>query len=352
MEAKIVYRPRFDPDSVDNGLGLLLSEGVLTDARLLKGIGELSERFSLYKRYYLYGLWAPGLSITREMRAVTEVYLPMADITRIFDRLFSLSLKFQPLKEASVLHSSLSWLDFLDRLHPHVSHPDPSRLLEGLVGDLAARRRFIFANFLPDRYGGGFGRYPEQLGFLAVWLKNQGRRFNGSIRCLDTACGTGEGTYELARLLIDSGFAPGSFHITGTSLEPLELFAAAHAHFPHAPWRESRYRDRIKGFMNSEGMERICFRLEDIGEMTSEEGEYHVILCNGILGGPFLSQTADISRVIGNLFRRLAPGGILLADDRFHEGWKRLVSRESLQGILSECGLGLLPVPRGVGGVK
>jgi SAM-dependent methyltransferase len=352
MEPKIVYRPRFDPVSVENGLGLLVTGGGLADARLLRGIKELSERFSLYKRDYPYGLWAPGLSITREMRAVTEVYLPMAEITRIFDRLFSLSLKFQPLKEASILHTSLSWLDFLQALQYLLNQPDPSKQLSRFAVDAMERRRFIFANFLPDRYGGGFGRYPEQAGFLAGWLKNKRPRFRGTIRCLDTACGTGEGTYELAQLLTESGFAPGSFHITGTSLEPLELFAAAHAHFPHATRRETRYRDQIKGLAELGAMAHISFQLEDIGEMPSDVEEYHVILCNGILGGPFLSQKAEISRVVGNFSKRLAPGGILLADDRFHEGWKRLFSRESLQGVLSECGIDLLPVPRGVGGMK
>jgi SAM-dependent methyltransferase len=352
MEAKIVYRPRFDPVSVENGLGLLLTDGGLTDTRLLRGIKELSDRFSLYKRYYPYGLWAPGLSITREMRAVTDIYLPMAEITRIFDHLFSLSLKFQPLKEASILHSSLSWLDFLQALQYLLKQPDPSKQLARFAVDEMERRRFIFANFLPDRYGGGFGRYPEQAGFLAGWLKTKRTRFKGTISCLDTACGTGEGTYELAQMLTDIGFQLGSFQITGTSLEPLELFAAAHGHFPHAPGRESRYRDRIMGLVDSGAVESISFRLEDIGEMPSEGEEYHIIICNGILGGPFLSQRAEISRVVGNLSKRLAPGGILLADDRFHEGWKRMVSRESLQEILWECGLDLLPVPRGVGGVK
>jgi SAM-dependent methyltransferase len=221
------------------------------------------------------------------------------------------------------------------------------------MADEGARRRFIFANFMPVRYGGGFGRYFEQAGFLAQWLEKNRERLAGSICCLDAACGAGEGTYDLVRLLIEKGFSPGAMTVIGVSAGPLELFAAAHAFFPHDTLREIKYRRIISRLPDCGVFERMRFRQEMIGRDSSQKEErFDVIQCNGFLGGPFLHDKERIEGTLAELAGRLAPGGIILATNRFHGGWKHLVSEETMRGILGRCGLGILPIADGVGGVK
>jgi SAM-dependent methyltransferase len=350
---KISYAPTLDAMRSENDLRELLVPGVMVDRGLERRIERLSERFRTYARRYPYGLWAQGLSESLEMRNMTEVYLPMEEIVRAFDRLFSLSLRFAPFRPSSILHASSGWLDFLQRIQPNVKRPDPGKLLKGLAADEGERRRFIFANFMPPRYGGGFGRYSGQTRFLAEWLEENRKRLAGSVRCLDTACGSGEGTYDLARLLLAKGFSPGSIYIAGSSMEPLELFAAAHASFPHDPIREIKYRQSIGRLRDSGVFERMSFSLEMLGSGSVHGGEkFDIILCNGFLGGPFMHDKEGIEETLAELAGRLAPGGALLATNRFHGGWGHLVSEETMQRMLVRCGLGLLPVADGVGGVR
>ena len=349
---KISYAPRFAEGSVEDDLQELLVSGVLVDEDLARRIDRLAERFRIYARYYPHGMWAPGAAINGEMRNLTETYLPMGEICRAFDRLFSLALKFPPLRAASILHGSVGWLDFLQALHPIVHHADPSALLRSLMADERLRRSFIFANFIPSRYGGGFGRYPQQHSFLAGWLAANRARLAGGVRSLDAACGTGEGTYELARLLMCSGFPADVIRVRGTTLEPLEMFAAAHAHFPHDPKREALFRHHIKRLLDCAAIEKISFHLERIGEEGGAEEACDIILCNGFLGGPFLHALDKISAAVESLAGRLAPGGVILAADRFHGGWKKLVDEEMMRKVLTACGLRILPVAEGVGGEK
>jgi hypothetical protein len=353
MEKKIGYLPRFDKDSVEHDLDALLVSGILTDRDLERRIDRAAEMHLIYKRYYPYGLWAPQLSVSREMSTLTEIYIPMDEITRSFDRLFSLSLRFHPFHGASIVHGSSGWLDLLQRLEPLVKRPDPASLLQNLMVDEELRRRFVFFNFMPACYGGGFGRYPGQSRFLAGWLKENRPRLAAGVCCLDTACGSGEGTYELAQLLIDSGFPADAIHVQGTTLEPLELFAAAHAFFPHNPKREVEYRRHIGPLFDCGAAENISFYQEEVGgNCASGENKFDIILCNGLLGGPFLHDREELEKTINRLSGRLSSGGILLAADRFHKGWKRLVSDDSLRRMLKGCGLESLPVAEGVGGVR
>ena len=340
---KLHYQPRLDKTDIEEDLQALLVSGELTDHALERRIARLAELFRTYSGCYPNGLWAPGLAVEREMRVLTEAYLPMDEIVRVFGRFFSAALKFPPFLPASIVHNSTDWLDTLQRLHPLVGRPNPALLLERLMVDEEYRRRFIFANFMPVRYGGGFGRYPGQLRFLAEWLEANRSRLAAEVRCLDAGCGSGEGTYELAQLLIDTGFPADVIHILGATLEPLELFAARHAYFPHDRAREEEYRVRIRPLFDCGAAENISFHLEELGRMDFGEGKvYDIILCNGLLGGPFIHDSEELLRIVRRLSGRLRYGGIMLAANRFHGGWKKLVSDEALREIFRECGLKII----------
>ncbi|HEX2770174.1 MAG TPA: chemotaxis protein CheR [Geobacteraceae bacterium] len=345
--------PRFDRATIVRNLPALLVSGALADGDMDRRIASLTERFGIYTSCYPLGLWAPGLAVTREMRHLTEIYLPLDEIRRAFDRFFAIACRFSPFIPASTIHNSTDWLDILLRLQPLVSRPDPAFLLRSLIGEESSRRCFIFANFMPARYGGGFGRYPGQAELLRRWLGANRSRLAGGVRCLDAACGSGEGTYELALLLMESGFSAASIHLHGTTLEPLELFAAAHAHFPHDPEREAAYRLHVGPLFESGAAEKISFTLEDLTRPApAAEKVYDIILCNGLLGGPFIHDQRELLETVRRLSLRLCVRGILLAVSRFHGGWKKIASDEMLREIFRECGLKILPVAEGVAGVR
>jgi chemotaxis methyl-accepting protein methylase len=219
--------------------------------------------------------------------------------------------------------------------------------------DDGLRRCFIFSNFMPLRYGSGFGRYPRQGEFLRKWLAANRMRLAGETRCLDVACGSGEGTYDMALLLMGSGFGANSIQIHGVSIEPLELFSAAHACFPNRPEREAAYRRHVQPLFECGASGNICFALEDISISPPEEEKgYDIILCNGLLGGPFLHDPVDLAETIRRLSGRLRAGGIMLAASRFHGGWKKLLSDEELRKLFGACGLMLQPIAEGVAGVR
>jgi SAM-dependent methyltransferase len=350
---KLCYMPQFDEAAIERNLCALLVSGVLKDRNLDRRIATLEERFRIYTAYYAHGLWAPGVVVTPEMRNLTEFYLPLDEIRRAFDHLFSVALRFSPFLAASTIHNASAWLDALHGLQPVVNSPDPAFLLRSLLTDEGFRRRFIFANFLPSRYGGGFDRYPGQAELLRSWLAENRARLTGKVRCLDAACGSGEGTYELARLLMKSGFAADSIHVRGVTLEPLELFSAAHCYFPHDPRRTTAYRLHTDPLRASGATGKIRFTLEDlIGAAPASERGYDIILCNGLLGGPFLHEPRDLLQMVRRLAGRLRGKGILLAASRFHGGWKKLAPDEALREIFRVCGLRILPVAEGVAGEK
>ncbi len=55
---------------------------------------------------------------------------------------------------------------------------------------------------------------------------------------------------------------------------------------------------------------------------------------------------------VSALCARLRQGGIFLAADRFHGGWKRTMSGEILRETVAGCGMKVLAVPEGVAGMK
>jgi SAM-dependent methyltransferase len=347
------YSPAFDRAAIERNLQTLLVPGTLSGRDMKRHAAKLAERFRSYCACYPYGLWGPGLLVTREMRLLTELYLPMGEIRCAFEHFFAAALRFVPYRGASLIHTSEDWLDFLEQLRTVVRGVDPASLLLKLATDEEFRRRFLFANFLPARYGGAFGRYPLQESFLREWLTENRPRLIGGISCLDAACGSGEGTYELAALLVRCGFSVDSCHVRGTTLEPFELFAAAHGYFPHDLDRQAVYRAHLAVLVASGAERNIVFAREDLRRPSYPEAEkYDVIVCNGLLGGPFIHGPAELQDAVAGLAGRLRGGGILLSASRFHGGWKKAVPADLLRRIWTESGLRPLPVAEGVAGVK
>jgi chemotaxis methyl-accepting protein methylase len=234
---------------------------------------------------------------------------------------------------------------------PSLVEANPARLLRRLLKDGEFRNRFLFALFLPRRYGGGFGRYPAQADFLRRRLEATGPV--GTMRCLDAACGSGEGTYELAMLILECGYAPEQLELHGVTVEPLELFAAAHGWFPHDPSRQAAFRSRTGRLFEADVARRITFMREDLtAARDGATGPYDIILCNGLMGGPLLHGCDELEETVGRLCRRLKRRGLLLAADHFHGGWKKAAPGTQLQKMLAGNGLEALDVDEGVAGVR
>ncbi len=344
------YRPTLEPEKIVQRLAGLFIPGSLADPDMESRIGRLDGRFRIYSACSPHGLWAPGLNITGEMRGTTEIYLPLAEIRLAFLRLFSISLHYDPFLKSSALQTSATWLDLLHRLQPLVRQPNPARILRQLMNDGGFRARFLFSLFLPRHYGGGFNRYPSQLAFLRDWLR--ANRPKGGVRCLDAACGSGEGTYELALLLLQEGYDPKDIEVQGVTVEPLELFAAAHGWFPHDPERQVAFRDHISPIFGEGISQGITFCCEDLtADSAPADAEYDLILCNGLLGGPLLHDSEQLAGTAARLSARLKQGGILMAADRFHGGWEGSRS-DSLRNMLASNGLKVVEMTEGVAGIK
>ena len=141
---------------------------------------------------------------------------------------------------------------------------------------------------------------------------------------LDAACGTGEGTYDVAKLLLKCGIPSRTLRVHGCSLEPLEVFTAAHGYFPQDPKREERFRSKTEPLFAAQATSGMLFYQDNIMRQPArEEKPYDIILCNGLLGGPFLHGEEMLTNAITALAKRLKAGGIILAVDRFHGGWKK-----------------------------
>jgi chemotaxis methyl-accepting protein methylase len=317
--------------------------------RFQHAICSLHSRFSTYVRTSPTPFPAAGLIITPEIRAQSELYLPVAEISAIFTRLYCAALSYPPILSSTSFHSAISWADCFVGLQPQFQRSaNPARLLESLLDDPNLLSRFLFASFLPDRFYGGKVRYPEQQKFITTWLET---RTAPTIRCLDAACGSGEDTYALARHLLEWGFSVNTLQIEGWTLDPLEVWAATHRRFPHDPQREALFRERTAWLSDREAQGIIHFRCRDLLEAPSEK-PFDLILCNGLLGGPIINRREDIERVVAQLAGLLAPGGVLLAADRFHGGWKQKCPQSELQALFEHQGLEGVSLGDGIGGKK
>jgi chemotaxis methyl-accepting protein methylase len=342
------FSPSFDTALSEERLKTLLVSGNLEDPDLRRRVLRLELLYHSATLTSPVPLWAPGLRIEREWRTVTETFLPWAEIAPAFRRLISRALRYLPLSDP--LAACPSWPDFLNRNALGTDSSNPATVLRRLMTDETVRRRWLFSLFLPKEHGGGFGRYPAQSTFLRDWLTHRRRRKRARLSCLDAACGCGEGTWDLAQLCQESGYPPEEITLCGSSLDPLELFAAAHAAFFHDSCREREYRRRILPLVTASFAERIHFVREDLTDPIASPERYDLILCNGLLGGPLLHETGQMERVMAGLVRRLKPGGLILAADRFHEGWRKLNPNEAREALLARCGVRILESGEGIGG--
>jgi hypothetical protein len=345
------FTPTLDLDLARRRLSALLVDEPPYDPLLDRRIDRLQEAFRSFADSFPLPLWAPGLAVEHEMRSLSEALFPVAWTRALFDRVLKRGCRFVPLLHYTSLHTAPSWPDLLGKLWPQASAADPAPLLRELVACPDRRRDFLFALFLPQHYGAGFDRYPVQLRWLSGWLRENCVRLGGGLRLLDSACGSGEGTYRLAELLLEAGYVGERCEVHGSTVEQFELFAAAHLFFPHDPKRQLACRGRAATLLESPGAPRIEFYLDDVG-VCGTRGGYDVVLCNGLLGGPLLHEPKELNAAIGGLAARLAPGGLLLAADKFHAGWRLRVPEALLLASLERHGLTPLVVPMGIAGVK
>ncbi|HEY5976059.1 MAG TPA: chemotaxis protein CheR, partial [Geobacteraceae bacterium] len=140
--------------------------------------------------------------------------------------------------------------------------------------------------------------------------------------------------------------------VVGTTVDPLELVAAAHGCFPHDPGREREFRAAVAPFEHLLGKLAMEFRQEDICRGAGDGEAYDVVLCNGLLGGPLLHEPAMLASAVAGLVARLRPGGVFLAADRFHAGWKRQVSTDDMVQLLKSLAVQPVVVGEGVGGIR
>jgi SAM-dependent methyltransferase len=345
---ELPYRPTLDDQGRHRRLDHLLVAGPLESPVIAARIERLSRAFRCYADSYPLPLWAPGLVINQEMAALSEALLPISEIRAVFDLVLRACCRFSPQLSGSYLHTSPTWLHFLDKFKPRLGQADPGAILRELCRDGERRTSFVFALMLPHHFGGGFDRYPLQTRWIRGWLADNFGRLGGRVKALDSACGSGEGTYGLAQMVAAAGYGGNGCHVDGSTVEAVELFAAAHAFFPHDRERQREYRKRVETLLGEEGIG-MHFYLEDIGA-EGGKGGYDLVLCNGLLGGPLMHGGQELTRAVKSLASRLAPGGVLLAADRFHAGWRQRVPQRMLESLMSQNGLEIVEVPEGVGG--
>jgi len=318
--------------------------------RFQAGLRKLNQRFTTYAATSPQPLPAPGLLITPEIRLQSELYLPIKEIRRLFNRLYAATLNYAPIVSSTPFHSSPSWADCFAPFPFWLQFSaNPAQLLERFLADQQLLTRFLFFSFLPGRFNGaGFGRYSDQLG----WLQQHLTEPSCSLRILDAACGSGEGTWELAELLAENGWQPEQVQIDGWTLEPLEVWAAQTQRLPHEPQREKNYQQRIQPLLEQGWGERIRFRTVDLLAEQIESAPFDLILCNGLLGGPIIHLHQQLQQVLKQLAGVLSRGGVLLVADHFHDGWKKQVPEATLRKLMEEAGCSIQQAGEGFAGVK
>lgn len=355
------------PPSPDTGdapslAGLLAAD--IHENRFHYSIQRLQRRFEIYASTCPEPVISPRLIVTPEIRVQSELYLPIADIAAVFNRLYSAALAYPPIFSSTPFHNTMSWADTFVELPPYLQFSaNPALLLERLLTDRKMLIEFLFASFLPRRFYGGSGRYPEQQKFVREWLKTVK---TGTLHCLDAACGTGEETYGLALLLSEEGFSPEKTRIDGWTLEPLEVWAAVHHRLPHDTHREALLSEATTVLFQRGYDRSISFSCRDVLSSSSPSGlhskshdkgsgensQFDLILCNGLLGGPIIHEKEQVDLAIDHLAALLSPGGILLAADHFHGGWKQKCPQGELRASFETRGLLYVDAGEGVGGLK
>ncbi|MBL0225811.1 MAG: hypothetical protein IPQ16_09625 [Geobacteraceae bacterium] len=347
----IRFAPSRDPGDADLTLATLVNPR-LNPLPFAQRIQNLQRIFSVCIAGCPPPWPSPDLHITPEIAYRSEHWLPIDQLRPHFFSLYRQALMYPPVFSSTPFTQGAGWATiaagfpcFLRR------YTNPACLLQQLVVDEDLRRRFLFWSFMPDRYyGGGSDRYPGQSAVIEEWIRN--RHGHGiRLRCLDVASGDGANTYGVARLLVSQGWSPDRFEIEGWTLEPLEAWAAAHGRFPHDPVRESFFREETGDFFEQGCFASIRFCCVDI--LTEPAAApFDLILCNGLLGGPILHRPESVRRIVSCLSRLLVPGGLLLAADHFHGGWKKNIPGETLGDAFKACGLSVAEAGEGISGAR
>jgi hypothetical protein len=104
----------------------------------------------------------------------------------------------------------------------------------------------------------------------------------------------------------------------GVTREPLEAWMAAERRLPHLSEHERRYRELPEC--------RVVFLAAE-ARRPPLNARFDVILCNGLVGGPALSEAEDVVQLLGRMDCLLAPGGGCTWANRFHGGHRPKVRR-------------------------
>lgn len=340
---KFSLSPDCREHALEKTLARLLVPGNIMDDRLKSFCRRLQERFDIFRSTCPCHEWRKGLVINTETRRQTEIYLPLAEIQAAFRYLISCSCRYRPFYPAAPLFSSLSWIDALERMLPFPFEINPAAVILRAAQDEQFRRELLYSLFVPQRYGGSHDRYPWQKGFLREWLL---RRKGEKCLILDAGCGTGEGVYELAEMAAESGI---DAELKGCTIEPLELAAAAHGWFPGDNERGVGAENIINKL---KGGNCIRFFRDDVCSLSDRGDRYDAVICNGLLGGPLLHKKDELESAISRLGRVIKKEGIILADDRFHDGWHKIIPRQMLERLLEGCGFRVITLPEGVGAIR
>jgi len=345
-------KPDLSTAALEATVSRILASGNIMDRTLERHCCRLQEPFRKYCSTCPAPEWGRGLILTPEIRSQTEIYLPINEIQAAFRYLLCRSTRYKPFLPAFSLFSALSWPDALGRFNDSPDSSNPADFIRELAQDENSRRIFIASSLVPSRYGGEFGRYPLQAGFLKEWLGNRLQHGHAGVKILDAACGSGEQSYELAELLLEAGWEPERCTVSGETVEPLELAAAAHGWFPHDRAREISFRRRAESILAKGGGSMISFVSRDIQSRVETRRRFDVVICNGLIGGPLLNDTRMVRRALRNLAEKVEKGGIFLAADRFHAGWRKSVPVGMIKAELESAGFAIVDACEGVAAVR
>jgi SAM-dependent methyltransferase len=346
----VCFTPNRDPGDAERTLATLVRSH-LDPLPFSNRIRHLQRTFSAYQAFCPPPWAGPDLQITPEITYQSELWLPLDQLLPHFLCLYRNALTYPPILSSTSFAQDTSWAAIVAGFPPFLKqHDNPATLLEQLIGDDWLRMRFLFWSFMPGRfYGGGSDRYPAQSVAITEWLRQRGRH-GKQLLCLDAACGDGAASYGLARLCAKDGWPPDMFKVEGWTLEPLEAWAAAQGCFPHDPVREGIFRDETSDCFKKGFDTAIRFCCADILD-APRAGPFDLILCNGLLGGPIIHGREDMEIAVRNLADLLAPGGMLLAADHFHGGWKQQCPQQELRALFEKHGMKSVEIGGGIGGI-
>ena len=238
--------------------------------------------------------WARDLIMTPEIRGTYNEWLPMDAFCR---SLCGICRAYLPEE---------SWMPLPLRKATYQSLPDFWAAMPiAFDGKVCFSEKdllpLVCAMADPPRFGTTAGRYPEELDYLRLVVRD-------GMAVLDVGCGVGVNTLEMASALKSAVF-------TGITPEPLEVWMAENRRIPHDLHRQAMM-NRFDGS--------AVFRRGTAEEFS---GEYDVIVCNGLVGGRFFCAESQYSAFLLSCKTSLRPGGRVLIADRFHEGSLRNLER-------------------------